>query len=102
MDAAESLGDPTDPDTGWDIVFKKVKTGPLPFNVEYTLQVLQCKVRALTEEERALIEAEKSIDEKYPRPTQKNIIDLLDKLKAGTEDEEGADDTAVPESAKDL
>ena len=32
--AAEDLGDPTDPDTGWDICFKKVKTGPLPYNVE--------------------------------------------------------------------
>ena len=41
--AAEDLGDPTDTDSGWDVVFKRVKTGPLPFNVEYTLSVLRCK-----------------------------------------------------------
>src|SRR6476469_4088500 len=27
------LGDPTDADKGWDIVFEKKKTGPLPINV---------------------------------------------------------------------
>ena len=35
MLAAEDLGDPTDPETGWDIYFKRVKTGPMAFNVEY-------------------------------------------------------------------
>jgi len=40
INAAEDLGDPTDLDTGWDVVFKRAKTGPLPFNVEYTLQAL--------------------------------------------------------------
>jgi hypothetical protein len=32
MVAAEDLGDPTDTTTGWDLAFKKQKTGPLPFN----------------------------------------------------------------------
>ena len=45
--AAEDLGDPTDPDAGWDVVFKRAKTGPLAFNVEYTLSVLRCKKSAL-------------------------------------------------------
>ena len=45
LTAAEDLGDPTDYDTGWDVVFKRNKTGPLAFNVEYTLQVLRCKPR---------------------------------------------------------
>ena len=40
LTAAEDLGDPTDYDTGWDVVFKRTKTGPLAFNVEYTLQVV--------------------------------------------------------------
>ena len=52
--AAEDLGDPTDPDTGWDICFKRVKTGPLPYNVEYQLQALKCKPRPLHDEERSL------------------------------------------------
>ena len=33
LTAAEDLGDPTDYDTGWDVVFKRTKTGPLAFNV---------------------------------------------------------------------
>jgi len=32
--AAEDLGDPTDPDEGWDVYFKRVKTGPQTYNVE--------------------------------------------------------------------
>ena len=69
MNAAEDLGDPTDPEEGWDVVFKRVKTGPLPFNVEYTVQVLRCKKRALTAEELQAIAEDKTIDEKYPRQT---------------------------------
>jgi len=67
--AAEDLGDPTDLETGWDVVFKRVKTGPLPFNVEYTLQVLRCKQRPLTDDEKALVAAAKPIDESVPRQT---------------------------------
>jgi len=51
LTAAEDLGDPTDPETGWDVMFKRVKTGPLPYNVEYQLQVLKCKPRALDDDE---------------------------------------------------
>ena len=43
MVAAEDLGDPTDPEAGWDIYFQRVKTGPMAFNVEYRLQALKCK-----------------------------------------------------------
>lgn len=104
MTAAEDLGDPTDYDTGWDIHFKRVKTGPLPFNVEYQLQVLRCKPRALSEEERAMADAAKSIDEKYPRPTSSEVEALLEKIAAGASDDadgaEGSD--GAKEAAKDL
>lgn len=95
VSAAENLGDPTDVDTGWDIVFKKAKTGPLPFNVEYTLNTFKCKNRALTPEERALVDAAVNIDEKFIRPTPDEIKALLEKITSG-EDEapEGADDAA--------
>ncbi len=63
MLAAEDLGDPTDPETGWDIYFKRVKTGPMAFNVEYQLQVLKCKTRSLSEDEMASIAELKSMDE---------------------------------------
>lgn len=65
--ASDGLGDPTDLDTGWDVVFKKQKTGALAFNVEYTLSVLKCKNRALSDEERELIESATNIDELVPR-----------------------------------
>ncbi len=98
--AAEDLGDPTDPDTGWDICFKRVKTGPLAFNVEYTLQVLKCKPRALTEEERAAIAAYKDIDQQYPRPTPEEVKALCEKVLAGGSEEEQT--AAETEAAKDL
>lgn len=85
--AAEDLGDPTDPDTGWDIHFKRVKTGPLPYNVEYQLQALKCKPRALTEEEKSLIQDLKSMDDVMPRPTEDAQKELLDRLRNAQNEE---------------
>ena len=79
--AAEDLGDPTDPDTGWDICFKRVKTGPLPYNVEYQLQALKCKPRPLTDEERALVADLKSMDDVMSRPTPDAQKELLDRVR---------------------
>ena len=79
--AAEDLGDPTDPDTGWDVKFKRVKTGPLPYNVEYQLQVLKCKHRELNESEKELIAELKSMDDVMPRPTPDAQKELLDRIR---------------------
>ena len=79
--AAEDLGDPTDPETGWDICFKRVKTGPLPYNVEYQLQALKCKPRPLTEEEREAIADLKSMDDVMTRPTPDAQKELLDRVR---------------------
>ena len=99
MLAAEDLGDPTDQSTGWDICFKRVKTGPLPYNVEYQLQALKCKPRALTESELASIADLKSMDDVMSRPTSDAQKELLDRLRNhGAEtDDEGAetDDEAL-------
>lgn len=100
LTAAEDLGDPTDFDTGWDVVFKRTKTGPLTFNVEYTLQVLRCKPRALTEAERALAEKAVNIDEKFPRATPDEILALLTKITSNTDDEGG--DASEQEAVKEL
>jgi hypothetical protein len=101
LNAAEDLGNPTDPDTGWDIVFKRVKTGALPFNVEYTLSVLRCKVRALTSEERALVVLGETppndIDSKYPRPTAEEVKANLEKILSGAEDTGTEDKEAINE-----
>lgn len=101
VSTAEDLGDPTDYDTGWDVVFKRVKTGPLAFNVEYQLQVLRCKVRKLTPAERELADAEKAIDEKYIRPTEAEVLALLEKITSGADSEDNQSE-AEKEAVKDL
>lgn len=91
--AAEDLGDPTNAETGWDVKFKRVKTGPLAYNVEYQLQVLKCKPRPLTEAESALVATLKSMDEVMPRPTPDAQKELLDRLHGATSEE--TDDEAL-------
>ena len=99
ISAAEDLGDPTEYSTGWDITFKRAKTGPLPFNVEYTLQVLRCKKRALSPAEIEAAEAAEDIDTKYPRPTAEEVLKTLEKITSGETDEEvdGATKEAINE-----
>ena len=87
MVAAEDLGDPTDPETGWDVHFKRVKTGPMAYNVEYQLQALKCKQRPLDEGEQELIAELKSMDEVLPRPTPDAQKELLDRLREGASNE---------------
>lgn len=99
LTAAEDLGDPTDFDDGWDVVFKRQKTGPLPFNVEYTLAVLKCKKRSLTEDERAAVAAAEDIDTKVPRATSDEVKAALEKIVAGAEADA---EESLPEEAKDL
>jgi hypothetical protein len=100
LNAAEDLGDPTDLVTGWDVVFKRVKTGPLPFNVEYTLSVLRCKKRELSAAEKELAEAAEDIDTKYQRPTTEQVKIALEKIVSGAiEDEPTA---AEKEAVNDL
>ena len=101
LTAAEDLNDPTDYDTGWDVVFKRTKTGPLAFNVEYTLQVLRCKPRALTEAERAAADSAQNIDEKFPRPTADEVKALLEKLTTASTDGDDLDESQA-EAIKEL
>lgn len=99
---AEDLGDPTDPETGWDICFKRTKTGPLAFNVTYTLQQIKCSgsKRPLTDTEREEVAKAKDIDSLYPRPTEVDVLALLTKIAAGGSDEEPT--AAEAEAAVDL
>jgi len=78
MSAAKRLGDPTDVVNGWDVVFTKKKTGPLAYNVEYTLEVLDCKKEALTGERLEAAKAAKSIDEVVPRPTSDEVKKFME------------------------
>lgn len=99
LTAAEDLGDPTDYDDGWDVVFKRQKTGPMAYNVEYTLAVLKCKRRKLTDEERALADSAETIDSKFPRPTSDEVKAAIEKLMQSNE--EGSEDTDQ-EAVKEL
>jgi hypothetical protein len=63
------------------IKFKRVKTGPLPYNVEYQLQVLKCKHRELDETEKELVSELKSMDDVMPRPTPDAQKELLDRIR---------------------
>lgn len=100
MTAAEDLGDPTDFDKGWDIVFKRQKTGPLPFNVEYTLSVLKCKKRKLSDDERTLAEKAEDIDSKFIRPTADEVKASLEKMMSGAD--EVVEDSSEGEAVKEL
>jgi hypothetical protein len=82
-------------------VFKRTKTGPLAFNISYDLSVLRCKPRKLTDAERAVAAEAKSIDEKYPRPTEAEVLALLEKITTNTEDSESGDE-AAQEAVKEL
>ena len=82
LTAAEDLGDPTDPDTGWDVCFKRVKTGPLPYNVEYQLQALKCKAAPISDDDKGLLVNLKSMDDVMPRPTPDAQKELLDRLRS--------------------
>ena len=75
---AESKGDPTDPDNGWDIVVNRVKTGNAAFNVEYNLEFGQIKNSALTEEEKAAYADFPSLDEYFQRPTPEDQKKFLE------------------------
>ena len=101
LTAAEDLGDPTDYDTGWDVVFKRQKTGPLAFNVEYTLQVLRCKPRSLSDTERAAADSAQNIDEKFPRPTADEVKALLEKITTASTDGDDLDESQA-EAIKEL
>lgn len=83
IDMVPDLGDPTDADAGWDLVFNKEKTGPKVYNVAYTVMQLRCKQRALSAAEKELFEAHPSIDETLRRSTPDDIKKYLDDLRAG-------------------
>ena len=84
VDASKKLGDPTDPDSGWDVVFERKKTGPLPYNVEYNLQHFECENRPLTANERGLYAGVRSMDDVMPRPTPDAQKQLLDRVRGAS------------------
>lgn len=97
--AGKHYGDPTDPENGWDCVVERKKTGPLPFNVEYTLDQLSSKPRALDKDEMAAIKELKPIDSLFPRPKPEEQKAFLDKVFLG---DKGDDENTDQDAVKDL
>ena len=97
LQAAEELGDPTDLENGWEVWFKRSKTGPHVYNVEYQLDQIKClkNQKPVTSAQRAEIEAATPISELLPRPTPEVQKELLDKLHRGESAGEDNTDTEV-------
>ena len=103
MDLAKDIGDPTNPVTGWDLIFDKKKTGPNRFNIEYKLKDRAIEVRALTEEELEIIKDIKPIDELIPRPTpEEQLAFIKSAWLEGEKEEENANDDATAEFEEDI
>jgi hypothetical protein len=97
LDLAQELGDPTDVENGWNVIFEKKKTGPLPINVEYKLKEREIKNSPLTPEQRELIAEMKPMDEIMPRPTPAQQKEFLEKLRNGGENSENIDEEVSDE-----
>lgn len=96
--AMESLGDPTDPETGWTIRLNKKKTGPNVYNVEYELLQLKLEKEPLTAAQKEILDAEmKPIDELIPRQTPEQQKAFIEQAWFGTEEETNVDNEAIDE-----
>ena len=91
----DGLGNPTDVEAGWDVQFKRVKTGIQKWNVEYQLQPLKCKSRPLSEDELSLIADLRSMDDVMPRPTPDAQKELLDRIRDGAAKPDNVDEAAL-------
>lgn len=89
IQAAKELGDPCDPDDGWEVHFTRKKTGPNKFNVDYMLDQIKSmkNKKPMTDEQRKVMEAAIPIEKQLPRPTPETQKEFLDKLLEGGEEE---------------
>lgn len=95
--------DPTDLETGADFTVTRKKTGPLPFNVEYTLQQLKCKQAPVSDADKELLVDLKSIEELFPAETYEAQKERLTKHLTGAQDsDEPANDAAATEAVNEL
>ena len=103
MSLASDLGDPTDPEEGYDIIVNREKTGPKVFNVEYavkSIKMLKEKEKPFPETDAEIIANLKPIDKLVPRPTSEALRAAVEKfLTAKGDDEE--EDTSTDTSAID-
>lgn len=94
QNASKHWGDPTDPDTGMSIVVTRTKTGSQAYNVEYTIDVLGCKVLPLTDEQKKELTEKPSIDELFPRQTPKDQKANIERIWFTDDEPEDSDENA--------
>lgn len=89
LDAAKKkMGDPTDPETGWDVVFTREKTGPLAYNVEYSLEHYELKNSPLSKEDLEAIEKAGNIEDITKIPTPEDQEDFIKEFIIGQDEPE--------------
>ncbi len=95
LQAAKELGDPCDPDAGWEVHFERKKNGPHVYNVEYTLDQIKCfkNTKPMTDAQKEAMGAATPIDELLPRPSEDAQKELLERITTGAKPEENTDDT---------
>jgi hypothetical protein len=100
--AGKKLGDPSDPDNGWDVIVNRVKTGPKAFNVEYKLEIFDLENSPLSEEDREMVNNGQSITDIIKTPTPEEQLELLKKYVLPEEDDSSdVDDEDINELDED-
>lgn len=95
LDAAKAkLGDPTDVENGWDVVFTRKKTGPKAFNVEYKLETFELENSALSKEDLAAIEEAGTIEDFIKISTPEEQEDFIKNYILPKEENEVPDDVS--------
>ena len=93
---AKKLGDPTDHETGWDIVVERERTGPKPFNVEYHLDQIESMQSQgpLSDDDKKLLKDMPNIEDflKRPTPEEQDAFIREKILGEGTESDEEAEE----------
>ena len=90
--------DPTNFETGCDITVNREKTGPLPFNVAYSVDPFSMTSVALSEADHVLVAELKKIDELFEKETPAAQRERLQRHLTG---EKAAEDTVVDSATKE-
>lgn len=99
------FGDPTDMESGWDIVVNKEKTGPLPINVKYAVDAFAPMAYAgpLTEDEVLMVQDSPEVSERHPRLSAEDQLKLLEEIVSGEYDKrfnkDGGEDSTPDDAA---
>jgi hypothetical protein len=100
--AAKKIGDPSDRETGWDVICDRESTGPQVFNVEYTLQVFDLDPNTpLSEEDLELIKDLPNIEEYLVRATPSEQKQFIEERILGENDDD-VDEEALEEISDDI